>query len=116
MLRERREAVARVAADFLKAEAAIDQAARSATVCLATMLEQRAAANLPLGTGLKALELFSEMSALLVRARALAIDVHAELAQIPDSIGIRNFGDTSECPPMATAAERKAPKHLRIVS
>ena len=116
MLKQRREAVAKVAADFLKTEAAIDEAARNAAACMATMLQQRAEANLPLGTGLKAIQLVSEVSALLVKARELAIALHVELAQIPDSIGIRNFGDTSECPPMAAGKEADAPNHLRIVA
>lgn len=114
MLKERRAAVAKVTADFLKAEQAIDEAARHAASCMSTMLVQRAEANLPLGTGLKAIELMNDVAALLVRARKLSVDVHVELAMIPEEIGIRNFGHTSPCPP-ATAAHETVP-HLQIVA
>lgn len=115
MLKERREAVARVTADFLKAETAIDQAARHAAACMSTMLDQRATARLPLNTGLRALELMNEVAALLVKARQLSIETHGALAVLPEEIGIRGFGDTSECPAMATAAPA-APSHLRVVA
>lgn len=116
MLKQRREAVAQVSADFLKAEAAIDQAARRAAACMATMLDQRAAANLPLRTGLKALELMSDVSALLIKARQLSIDVHGELAMLPAEIGIHNYGDVSECPPMADSDASSDVRRLRIVA
>lgn len=115
MLKERRHAVEQVRADFLKAEAAVDQAARDAANAMATMLNQRAVANLPLGTGAKAIQLMNDMAALIVQARQLAIDVHGELAMIPDEIGIRAFGDTSPCPAVTVAAEPAAP-NLRIVA
>ena len=115
MLKERRHAVDQVRADFLKAEAAIDQAARDAANCLATILQQRAQANLPLGTASKAIEMLMDMSALVVKARQLAIDVHSELAEIPAEIGIRNYGDTSPCPPVAIETQPSTP-NLRVVA
>ncbi len=115
MLKERRHAVEQVRADFLKAEATIDQAARDAANCLATILHQRAQANLPLGTASKAIEMLMDMSALIVKARQLAIDVHGELAEIPAEIGIRNYGDTSPCPPVAIENKPATP-NLRVVA
>jgi hypothetical protein len=115
MLKERRHAVEQVRADFLKAEAAIDQAARDAAGCVATILNQRAIANLPITTGLKAIQMINEMSALLVRARELAIDAHVELAQIPAEIGIRNYGDVSECPPKGALTSDPV-RHLKVVA
>jgi hypothetical protein len=115
MLKERRYAVDQVRHDFLKAEAAIDRAAIDAANAMATMLQQRAMANLPLGTGAKAIQLMNDMAALIVQARQLAIDVHGELAQIPAEIGIRNYGDTSPCPPVAMQPEPATPA-LRVVA
>lgn len=115
MLKERRFAVEQVRTEFLKAEAVIDQAAIDAANCLATILQQRAAANLPLGTASRAIEMLMDMSALIVKARQLAIDVHGELAQIPAEIGIRNYGDISKCPNVALEQEHAAPG-LRIVA
>lgn len=115
MLKERRHAVDQVRHDFLKAEVAIDRAAIDAANAMATMLQQRASANLPLGTGAKAIQLMNDMSALIVRARQLAIDVHGELAQIPAEIGIRSYGDISQCPAMTVAEEPSAP-NLRVVA
>ena len=116
MLKERREAVARVTADFLQAEAAIDQAARHAVACVSTMLDQRATARLPLDTGLRAIELMNEVTALLVKARQLAIETHGALAVLPEQIGVRGFGDTSPCPYMGAAEEPAAASHLRVVA
>ncbi len=115
MLKERRHAVDQVRHDFLKAEAAIDRAAIDATNCMATILQQRALANLPLGTASKAIQLMSDMSALMVQARQLAIDVHAELAMIPAEIGVKNYGDISRCPPVALTPQPATPT-LRVVA
>lgn len=115
MLKERRHAVDQVRHDFLKAEAAIDRAAIDAANCMASMLQQRAMANLPLGTGAKAIQLMNDMAGLIVQARQLAIDVHGELAMIPDEIGVRSYGDTSPCPPVAIEAAPTAP-NLRVVA
>ena len=98
MLKQRQSAAQRVAADFLKAEAAADDAAGLAAACVATMIEQRAAANLPVGTGLEALRMVSEASADLIGARQRLIEAHGLLLQVREGIGIRGYGDISECP------------------
>lgn len=115
MLKQRREAVQRVAADFRKLEAAADMAAFLGAECLRTMIDARAKGNLPLDTGLVEIQMVMDATADLVRVRQKLIEAHGTLAQIPASIGIRNFGDESECPPMASA-EPAAPVHLKVVA
>src|SRR5687767_13692736 len=99
MLKQRRQAAERVADDFRAVEAAADEAAMLAATCLSTMLEQRAAANLPVTTGLDALKTMMEVTADLGAARRRLMELHAELVLVRDGIGIKGFGDTSECPP-----------------
>jgi len=115
MLKQRRQAAERVAADFLRAEAAADQAAMLSAVCVSTMLEQRAAANLPVNTGLEALQLMSDATADLIRARNKMVEAHAALVLVREGIGIRGFGDVSECPPAKALADDTT-THLRVVA
>lgn len=100
MLKERRLAADLVASDFLKVEAATDHAALLAASCMATMLDQRTKAKLPVGTGLEALRLISDAATDLVRARQRLVEAHAALSQTRDDIGLAAFayGDQSECP------------------
>ena len=115
MLKQRREAVARVAADFLKLEAAADQAAILGAECLRTMIDVRGAARLPIDTGLDAIQMVMDATADLVRVRQKLIDAHAELAKVRDGIGVRSFGDESECPQL-TAMEPAGGVHLKVVA
>ena len=114
MLKQRREAVQRVAADFRKLEAAADQAAFLGAECLRTMIEMRAHASLPVNTGLAEIQMVMDATADLVRVRQKLIETHASLALLPDSIGVRGFGDSSECPPQAL--HDSAPARLRVVA
>jgi len=114
MLKQRRQAAERVAADFLKAEAAADDAAMLAATCVSTMIEQRAAANLPVNTGLDAIQMMMDATADLVAARRKLVVLHAELVSVRKGIGVKNFGDTSECPP--ASAELDQASHLRVVA
>ena len=114
MLKQRRHAAERVAEDFLKAEAAADEAAMLAATCVSTMLEQRAAANLPVGTGMEALQMMMDATADLMTARRKLIEAHAELVLVRNGIGIRSFGDESECPPAKAIAP--APAYLKVVA
>jgi len=100
MLKERRLAADLVASEFLKVEAATDQATLLAANCMATMLDQRTKAKLPVGTGLEAIRLISDASADLVRARQRLVEAHAALSKTRDDIGLSAFayGDQSECP------------------
>ncbi|WP_267379331.1 MULTISPECIES: hypothetical protein [unclassified Sphingomonas] len=102
MLKERRQAADLVTADFLKAERAADEAATCAADCVATMLRQRADARLPVATGLDAIQLVSEATADLVRARHRLVEAHRALVTVRSDIGLGAFyayGDESDCPP-----------------
>jgi hypothetical protein len=116
MLNQRRAAVEAVRDTFLPAEAASDAAAIQAARCLATTLEMRATANLPIGTGLDAIALLSRGASQAVEARQSLIEAHAKLAEIPDQIGLATvgWGDSGGCPPVHASADAPAP--LRSVA
>lgn len=103
MLKERRRAAELVAADFLKAEASVDAAATSAAACVTTMLSQRVEARLPVTTGVAALQLISDATADMIRARQRFIEAHALLVDARNDLGLRAYGDESECPPGFTS-------------
>jgi len=111
MLNERRSAVQRVTADFRKAERAVDEAAMMAASCVATMIAERAAAKLPVTTGLDVIDRVMESAADLVRARRRLMETHAELVLVREGIGIRAYGDISECPD-----EKVSAVHLSVVA
>jgi len=122
MLRERRRAADRVANDFLEAEAAVDKAAMLTASCMATLMQQRVAANLPLGTG-AALQMVSQASFEMVVVRQRFIEAHRALVDVRTEIGLGQFygyGDTAECPPnegaLRVAADLKMPFHLTAVA
>ena len=119
MLNQRRQAADIVAADFLKAEQATDQAAALTAACVASMLQQRSRAGLPVDVGLDALKLVADAASELVSARRNLVEAHRALATVRDDIGlrrIRGYGDSSECPPLsAEAAAAEAPR-LAIVA
>ena len=100
MLKERRAAVDTVAAHFLKAELAADEAAMLTSECVATFMRQRIAANLPVGTGLEALQLLSDAAGDLMRARQRMVEAHRALVETKGAIGLRAYGDEG-CPPSA---------------
>lgn len=107
MLKERRQATDKVTADFLQAEAAVDIAAQLAASCVSTLLEQRAAAGLPVSTGGAALQMVAEASMDIIRARQRFVDAHRALVEVRRDIGLGQFygyGDVSECPPNEGAA------------
>lgn len=114
MLKQRRAAAERVAEEFLKVEAVADEAAMLAAACVSTMLEQRAAANLPVTTGLDAIKMMMDATADLVAARRKLIELHGELVHVRNGIGVKSFGHSSECPPK-TAQLDETP-HLRVVA
>ena len=123
MLRERRRAADRVANDFLEAEAAVDKAAMLTASCMATLMQQRVAANLPLGTGAAALQMVSQASFEMVVVRQRFIEAHRALVDVRTEIGLGQFygyGDTAECPPnegaLRVAADLKMPFHLTAVA
>jgi hypothetical protein len=112
MLKERTQAAQAVAEAFLAAEQAMDVAAARAAECAALMLKARADMKLPLGTGVQALAIVAEASALAIRSRQLMIEAHPAMAELPADIGLRHvaIGDTKECPPIenrGAATERR---------
>ena len=108
MLKERRAAVENVAAAFLPVEKAAESTAALGARCIATMIEERAKANLPINTGADAIALVADAVNLSLAARAKFIEAHALLGRLPDEIGIRNYGGDN-CPPNEpfTSAEFK---------
>lgn len=102
MLNTKLKAVQDVRGKFIAAETAADQAATLAAQCMAQMLESRAEAGLPIGTGIVALAHMSEGTALMVQARAKLVQAHRVMAEMPGEMGIpeRAAGDASDCPPL----------------
>ncbi len=112
MLKERRRATDAVTADFLRAEAAVDEAAQLAATCVSTLLQQRVAANLPVSTGTAALQMVAEASMDIIKARQRFVEAHRALIEVRHDIGLGQFygyGDVSECPPNEGAL-REAPR------
>ncbi|WP_267397237.1 MULTISPECIES: hypothetical protein [unclassified Sphingomonas] len=116
MLKERRLAADLVTAHFLTAEKAADLATSSTAACLAKMLEQRAAANLPLGMGTEALRLVSEATGDLMRARQKLIDAHSALLEVRSDMGLRAYGDQSECPPDVVGPMARSATPIALVA
>lgn len=102
MLKQRRQATDTVTRDFLRAEAAVDEAALLASTCVATLLQQRVAANLPVATGSAALQLVSDAASDIIKARQRFVDAHRALVGVRTEIGLAayyGYGDEGECPP-----------------
>ena len=102
-------AVRAVHADFLPAEASTDRAAAQTARLLATLLEQRAAAGLAIGTGAPLIRKLSKSLAAQIEAREQFIMAHKLAAALPAQLGITptQFGDTEPCP-AATGWQRDA--------
>ncbi|RZL81729.1 MAG: hypothetical protein EOP66_05655 [Sphingomonas sp.] len=119
MLKQRRDATDRVTTEFLKAETAIDHAAMLAASCVSTLLQQRVAANLPVGTGSAALQMVSQASFDMINARQRFVEAHRALVDVRDEIGLGRFygyGDTAECPPNEGALQGVASVRLAAVA
>ncbi len=113
MLKERRLAVENVKAAFLPVERAAETTAALGARCVATMIEERARANLPIATGATAMGLVTEALQLSLAARAKFIEAHQLLGDLPAEIGIHAYGG-DECPP--NQAFTPAEVNLRAVS
>lgn len=115
MLKQRRRAAEIVTEQFLEAEHAIDAAARLAASCMSTLLEQRLEANLPVTTGVDALQLVSRASSDLMQARRSFIEAHVALVSVRSEIGLAFlYGDESECPP--NTGERRGNPAVSLVA
>lgn len=98
MLKERRTAVENVKAAFLPVEQAAEATAALGARCVATMIEERAKANLPIATGAVAMGLVTEALQLALAARAKFVEAHLVLGTLPGEIGVTSYGG-DECPP-----------------
>jgi len=119
MLKKRRDATDKVTTDFLKAEAAVDHAAMLAASCVSTLLQQRVAANLPVGTGAAALQMMSQASFDMNNVRQRFVEAHRALVDVRSEIGLGQFygyGDTAQCPPNEGALRTDAPARLAAVA
>lgn len=90
-----------IQADFLPAERSTDRAAAQTARLLATLLEQRAAAGLAIGTGAPLIRKLSKSLFAQIEAREEFIMAHKLAAALPAQLGMEptQFGDTNECPP-----------------
>ena len=116
MLKQRVAAVEAVKTEFLAAEAATDDAAIRALRAVATMLEARRDANVPIATGLREIELAARAAVLALEARQAMIEAHPGLAALPAQVGLGfMYGDVDECPDLArpSGSDREP---LRVVA
>ena len=90
-----------IRADFLPAEQTADLAAAQTARLLATILEQRAATGLAIGTGAPLIRKLSKSLTAQIEAREEFIMAHKLAAALPAQLGLTptQFGDTNECPP-----------------
>jgi hypothetical protein len=101
MLRERKEDAAIIADTFRTAEHSVLTGAAAIAMCAAKMLELQARIRLPNRLGLDEVTKASRLSALMIEARAIVIELHPALAELAtdDAVAFL-FGDTDECPPV----------------
>lgn len=90
-----------VYADFMPAERTADLAAARTARLLATVLEQRAAAKLSIGTGSVLIRKLSKGLVAQIDAREEFIMAHKLAAEMPADFGLSPgmYGDTEPCPP-----------------
>lgn len=96
-----------VYAEFAPAEAAADAAAARTARLLATVLEQRAAAKISIGSGALLVRKLAKSFAAQIDAREDFIMAHKLAARLPIELGIAPlaYGDTEECPPASAGLE-----------
>lgn len=100
MRKQRIEAVQTVMPLFRQAETSTDDAATETANCIAQMLHHRAAANLPIATGVPMLRLLADALSAQIKARELFIEAHQLAPAVVRDMGLeRAFGDFRECPP-----------------
>lgn len=99
MLKQRRAAIQNVSNAFLPAERSMEQAAMQMASCIAVMIEQRKAANLPIDTGADQLEMLAEASYLATQAHVRVAKAHAAIRNLPRELGVTNYGADPACEP-----------------
>lgn len=87
--------------DFMPAERAADTASATTARLLATLLEQRAAAGLAIGTGAPLIRRLAKSLAAQIEAREEFIMAHKLAVSLERDLGLRPiaYGDTEDCPP-----------------
>lgn len=105
-----------IATSLLELEARIDAGIAAGGRLPATMVEARAAAGVPAGTGQAALLHAAKAFDLMVQARKHVVQAHAALAELGADLGLQTtaFGDNHECPNLM-AVDETGP-HLRLAS
>lgn len=95
------EAARAVYADFMPAERSADVAAARTARLLATMLEQRTTAGLPIGTGAPLIRKLTKSLAAQIEAREEFIMAHKLATALRAEMGVQptQYGDTEDCPP-----------------
>ena len=87
----------RVAATFLPLERSAHETATHAALCVASILEQHAAAALPPTAGHDAIELLSEAARLSALSRNKVVKAHELLRNLPEQLNIPS-ATAPECP------------------
>ena len=90
-----------VYADFMPAEASADLAAARTARLLATVLEQRSAARLSIGTGTLLIRKLTKSLTAQIEAREEFAYAHKIAAEMPAEFGLEPsaYGDVVPCPP-----------------
>ena len=91
---------------FVASERLVDQASLQIAVCQSKMQIAAGELEVPLATGLRALQKVSEANALMVRARQLMIEAHPLMKTIPGELGLDDgYGHMEQTPKFATTFE-----------
>ncbi len=106
MFQKRKAAFDAVQPLFQAAEASVDRAAADAATCIATMLQMREAAGIPMSAGTDMLDKLVDALNHNVTARKSFIEAHAMTPALVKEIGLeRAFGDIHPCPRTKPSAE-----------
>lgn len=110
------QAAEAVYAEFMPAEAAADVAAARTARLLATVLEQRAAADVAIGSGAVLVRKLAKSLAAQIEAREEFIMAHKLARALPAELGIDaiSYGDTERCPDATGSAPRRGVVRLAV--
>lgn len=92
-----------VAGSFLPLERSADETALAALKCVATLLEQRIAAGLPVTAGHEAIDLIQQGCTQAFAAQASFRQAHAMFTVLADEFGVPFYAP--ECPPNGSLSE-----------
>lgn len=117
MLKERREAVLKVAESLYAVEKAIDDALARAAEFHGTLISARTDAKLSALVAHEAFEAAASTFASLARARCDVVETHNKLSEAKDQIGLRTMaiGDLGK-PNVVPPAGKADARHLQVVA